>query len=133
MCPGELSVCFPRDHTQTALRTETRDDHGFHRHAGRDCLYDAVREGRKKGLYSWDLGLGKYFSFTERVKLQFRAEFFNVFNRVNYDECQITGGTSLTGASCNTNFIKRSSTGNFGALKQAFDPRIGQLALKLQF
>ena len=88
---------------------------------------------RFPGLYGWDMGLGKYFSFTERVKLQFRAEFFNGFNRVNYDECQITGGTSLTGASCNTNFIKRSSTGNFGALKQAFDPRIGQLALKLQF
>ena len=88
---------------------------------------------RFPGLYSWDMGLGKNFSFTERVKLQFRAEFFNAFNRVNYDECQITGGTSLTGASCNTNFIKRSSTGNFGALKQAFDPRIGQLALKLFF
>jgi hypothetical protein len=88
---------------------------------------------RFPGFYSWDMGLGKNFSFTERVKLQFRAEFFNVFNRVNYDECLITGGTSLTGASCNTNFIKRSSTGNFGALKQAFDPRIGQLALKLFF
>jgi len=88
---------------------------------------------RFPGFYSWDMGLGKNFSFTERVKLQFRAEFFNVFNRVNYDECQITGGTSLTGASCNTNFIKRNSTGNFGALKQAFDPRIGQLALKLFF
>ncbi len=88
---------------------------------------------RFPGFYGWDMGLGKNFSFTERMKLQFRAEFFNVFNRVNYDECLITGGTSLTGASCNTNFTKRSSTGNFGALKQAFDPRIGQLALKLFF
>ena len=87
------------------------------------------------GYYDWDMGLGKTFKFTERVGLQFRAEFFNVFNRVNPDECSITGGTSLTGSSCSNNFIKFGSgtKGNFGAITQALDPRIGQLGLKLMF
>jgi hypothetical protein len=64
----------------------------------------------------------KNFPFTERVNLQFRAEFFNIFNRVNFDETAATG-----------NFARLSSKGNFGALQQAGDPRIGQLALKLFF
>jgi len=88
---------------------------------------------RYPGYYDWDMGLGKNFQFTERVGLQFRAEFFNIFNRVNFDECAITGGTSITGASCNNNFLKLSSKGNFGALRTALDPRIGQLGLKLTF
>ncbi|HEX7960388.1 MAG TPA: carboxypeptidase regulatory-like domain-containing protein, partial [Terriglobales bacterium] len=79
---------------------------------------------RYPGYYNWDMGLGKSFKFTERVGLQFRAEFFNVFNRVNFSEDAVSG----TG-----NFLKKSSTGNFGALKSAQDPRIGQLGLKLSF
>jgi len=77
---------------------------------------------RFPGLYSWDMAIAKDFSFTESIRLQFRAEFFNIFNRVNFDETTATG-----------NFAKLSSKGNFGALQQAGDPRIGQLALKLFF
>ncbi|HXN22898.1 MAG TPA: TonB-dependent receptor [Candidatus Dormibacteraeota bacterium] len=76
---------------------------------------------RFPGFYSWDMGLSKHFTFTERVKLQFRAEFFNVFNRVNFDETSIG------------NFQNLSSSSNFGALQTAGDPRIGQLALKIMF
>src|SRR3954469_10536582 len=79
---------------------------------------------RYPGYYNWDTGLGKTFKFTERVGLQFRAEFFNVFNRVNFDESDVAG----TG-----NFLKFNSAGNFGALRKAYDPRIGQLGLKLSF
>ena len=78
---------------------------------------------RYPGLYAWDMGLGKNFKFTERVGLQFRAEFFNVFNRVNFDESDASG----TG-----NFLKQSA-GSFGQLAKAYDPRIGQLGLKLSF
>ncbi len=78
---------------------------------------------RLPGSYTWDMGLSKNFSFTERWKLQFRAEFFNVFNRANFTD----DGTSLT------NFQKLSSTNSFGAIQSAQDPRIGQLALKLIF
>jgi len=77
---------------------------------------------RFPGAFSWDMGFTKNFKFTERFSLQFRAEFFNIFNRVNFDETTATG-----------NFAKLSSKGNFGALQQASDPRIGQLALKLFF
>jgi len=79
---------------------------------------------RYPGYYDWDMGLGKNFKFTERVGMQFRAEFFNVFNRVNFDETAVSG----TG-----NFLKLNSAGNFGALRSAMDPRIGQLGLKLNF
>jgi hypothetical protein len=78
---------------------------------------------RLPGSFTWDMGLSKNFSFTERWRLQFRAEFFNVFNRANF----MDDGASLT------NFQKLSSTNNFGAIQQAADPRIGQLALKLFF
>ena len=78
---------------------------------------------RLPGSFTWDIGLSKNFSFTERWKLQFRAEFFNVFNRANF----------LDDTASLTNFQKLSSTNNFGAIQQAADPRIGQLALKLFF
>ncbi len=88
-------------------------------------LFGNVGKGsfRLPGAFTWDMGLSKNFSFTERWRLQFRAEFFNVFNRANF----MDDGASLT------NFQKLSSTNNFGAIQQAADPRIGQLALKLFF
>jgi outer membrane receptor protein involved in Fe transport len=52
----------------------------------------------------------------ERLKFQFRAEYFNLFNRVNFNN----PATSLTGA-------------GFGRITGAGDPRIGQLALKVVF
>jgi hypothetical protein len=78
---------------------------------------------RLPGSYTWDMGLSKNFSLTERLKLQFRAEFFNVFNRANF----MDDSASLT------NFQKVSSANSFGAIQQAAEPRIGQLALKILF
>jgi hypothetical protein len=69
-----------------------------------------------------DSGLFKEFPLkSESVRLQFRAEFFNVLNRVNYILPPPTAVTINYNAS------------NFGAATQAQDPRIGQLALKLLF
>jgi hypothetical protein len=80
--------------------------------------YGSVGKGMLRGpnLIGWDMGLFKGIPITERVKLQFRAEFFNVFNRVNL-------GNPTVGA----------SSGGFGSITSANDPRIGQLALKLLF
>jgi hypothetical protein len=50
------------------------------------------------------------------MTLNFRAEFFNFFNRANFN-----------------NPVNSVSAGGFGAILSARDPRIGQLALKLLF
>jgi hypothetical protein len=66
------------------------------------------------------MGLFKNFSVTERVNVQLRSEYFNVFNQVNF-------------ANPNTN----ASSGGFGKITSthsfAGDPRIIQFGLKLQF
>ena len=71
---------------------------------------------RGPGLFNTDLGIYKHFSISERWSVQARAEFFNIFNRVNFNN----PGTSF-------------SAGGFGAILSARDPRIGQLALKIFF
>jgi hypothetical protein len=52
----------------------------------------------------------------DHVQLGFRAEYFNVFNRPNFND----PGVSLSGS-------------GFGQILSAQDPRIGQLSLKLLF
>jgi len=83
---------------------------------------------RMPGKYNWDMGLFKNFTFTERWRLQFRAEFFNVFNRVNFFDEDVSPQPNLGN-------VQRLSGGTFGTFRagQAGDPRIGQLALKLFF
>jgi hypothetical protein len=69
-----------------------------------------------------DLSLQKHISVTERIKLDFRAEFFNVLNHPNFglpDNFQQDGDPA--------------QGGSFGVISNAADPRIGQLALKLSF
>lgn len=72
---------------------------------------------RAPGSFTWDMGAIKNFTLTERLRLQFRAEYFNVFNHVN-----------LGGPDANL-----SHTTTFGQIDTAGEPRIGQLALKLFF
>ena len=62
------------------------------------------------------LTLQKAFSFTERWGGQFRAEVFNLFNRVNYDQP-----------------INNLGDARFGQSVEAFEPRQLQLSLKVTF
>ncbi len=71
---------------------------------------------RGPNLITYDGGLFKEFPIRERAKFQFRAEFFNLFNRVNLNDPAL----SVSGA-------------GFGRITGANDPRIGQLALKFIF
>lgn len=71
---------------------------------------------RGPGTFNWDMGAAKDFPIKDRFTLQFRGEFFNVFNHVNPNNP-------------NTNL----SSSTFGQITGAGDPRIGQLALKLKF
>ncbi len=68
------------------------------------------------GLANVDLAAAKYFPVTERVKLQLRGEFFNLFNRANFNDPNST----LTGAT-------------YGRITSALDPRILQFGLKFMF
>jgi hypothetical protein len=71
---------------------------------------------RGPGFFNTDFSLIKDFRVTERTAVQFRSEFFNVFNNVNFSQPQ--------------NILTSSS---FGKITAASDPRILQFALKLTF
>jgi hypothetical protein len=68
------------------------------------------------GQATWDFGLSKNVPFTESKSLQFRAEFFNIFNHTNF---QLPQGDIINSS--------------FGFVTSANDPRIGQLAIKFLF
>jgi hypothetical protein len=85
-----------------------------------------------RGLSAWqaDTALRRQFGLTERVKLQFRFEAFNLFNHPNFGTIQ----TTLTAA----NFGQATATlgaqfSGLNALYQIGGPRSVQLALKLSF
>jgi len=67
-------------------------------------------------LFTTDLALLKTGKVGERVSYEFRAEFYNAFNNVNFG---------------NPDFGLTDS--NFGQISSAGDPRILQMALKLKF
>ncbi|MCA1584928.1 MAG: hypothetical protein LC791_09210, partial [Acidobacteria bacterium] len=71
-------------------------------------------------LHSWDMGLFKNFRMNTDMNIQFRAEFFNVFNQVNFG----LPGTNVSGGSFGS---ITATDGNFG------DPRIIQFGLKFVF
>lgn len=77
--------------------------------AGRGTVYGP-------NLANWDLTLAKNFQFSERMRLQFRGEFFNLFNQVNLD-------------TPNTNV----SSGTFGVITSALPGRSIQFGLKLYY
>jgi hypothetical protein len=79
-----------------------------------------------------DLGLSKEAPlFTERVRVQFKAEFFNVFNHNNYYNPGLSS-TDTSGNGIVAKGVNLSATGA-GAVRAGYDPRIGQLALKVLF
>lgn len=67
-------------------------------------------------LFDTDMALLKTGKMGERVGYEFRAEFYNIFNTVNF-------GAPDAGL----------QDSNFGAISSAGDPRILQMALKLKF
>jgi hypothetical protein len=76
------------------------------------------------GLWRYDMAMMKNIKATERVNLQFRAEAFNLFNHTNFN----TISTTLP-----TNLATVGTTSTFGQVTAVRDPRIIQLALKLNF
>jgi hypothetical protein len=91
----------------------------------RDQLYGPAQRGV-------DFSLFKEFPFRERLKLQFRAEAYNISNTENFGQPNIT----ITRWSSNTPGATPTHAGNFGQIIQsnlALNPRQLQFALKLVF
>jgi len=68
------------------------------------------------GTNNWDISLQKTFPINERFRTEFRLEMYNAFNHVNFWAVGTTFGNA-----------------NFGQVTQAQDPRILQMALRLEF
>ena len=98
------------------------------------------------GLANTDFSVYKNFKVTERVNMQFRMEFYNLFNKTQFRADQINnqlanGGTACTAAApcpgyaVNTlkwNFASQG-TQNFGQVTGDRGPREIQYALKINF
>jgi hypothetical protein len=92
---------------------------------GPDCWGNAKRNSvRGPGRHNWNISLFKNFMFNEQrgTNLQFRAEFFNIWNHPQFAASSQNGGVS-------NNF----GAGDFGRITNSNDPRIIQLALKFYF
>ena len=89
---------------------------------------------RLPGTFNWDMQLSKYINFTERWKLQLRAEYFNIFNHPNFAPESTSTGT-VNGTDQISAFDKLNGNSTFGTFRagQAGDPRVAQLAVKLFF
>ena len=78
---------------------------------------------RGPGIAETDFSLFKQIKVNERYSMEFRAEFFNLFNRTNL-------GTSIGPAPAP---VANLSSANFGLATGALDPREIQFGLKLFF
>ena len=84
------------------------------------------------GFRRLDLSLFKNFLLSERFRLEFRSEFFNIFNHPNFNAPGF-GGNGVVAISGSTNFTS-STFGEIGSTRDApYDPRQIQFALKLYF
>jgi hypothetical protein len=69
---------------------------------------------RSPGYTNWDIAVQKWWTLTERARLQFRSEIFNAFNHPNFTAPNTTFGSP-----------------QFGTITSAFSPRDIQFAVKL--
>jgi hypothetical protein len=85
---------------------------------GNESATDPVLRGQ--GVNNWDLSLGKKTPIRERFNLEFRAEFYNLFNRVQFG---LPNTSVTTAANPTTGFITT----------QINQPRLIQLAMRFLF
>ena len=79
-----------------------------------------------------DFSVFKEMQLTERFRLEFRSEFFNIFNHPNFNAPNF-GGNGVVAVSGSGNFTS-STFGEIGSTRDApYDPRQIQFALKLYF
>jgi hypothetical protein len=87
--------------------------------------------------YNWDISFAKTFQVTERYGITLRADYLNVFNRVNFAP-NYTATNGANDASANFGGVNQYNSSAFGALDassgvKAADPRVAQLSAKVTF
>jgi hypothetical protein len=119
------SACSPTAHCRSFLNPASFQTNPAPTAANPAPNYGSVVKGSFVGPHytDIDLAVARNFPITESAALQFRAEYFNLFNHTNFGDPsttlggsfgQITGTTPQNGANAN-------------------DPRIAQFSLKLIF
>jgi hypothetical protein len=84
------------------------------------------------GFRRLDLSFFKDFNLSERFRLQFRSEFFNIFNHPNFNQPNF-GGNGVVAIGGSGNYTN-PAFGQIGSTRDApYDPRQIQFALKLYF
>jgi Carboxypeptidase regulatory-like domain/TonB dependent receptor/TonB-dependent Receptor Plug Domain len=84
------------------------------------------------GYHRLDFSLFKDIPINERIKMQFRAEFFNITNHPNFNAPNF-GGNGVVAISDSGNY-NSSTFGEIGSTRDSpYDPRQIQFALKLYF
>ncbi len=79
---------------------------------------------RGPGINNWDLVIFKNLPIVERVRIQFRCEFYNAFNHTQFSSVNTSARFDATGAQVNA---------EFGQLTAARNPRRIQFALRASF
>jgi len=88
------------------------------------------------GFHRLDFSVFKNFVLTERFKLQFRTEIFNIFNHPNFNAPGFGGNgvVAIAGSTDFTNTNAKTAFGEIGSTRDApYDPRQIQFALKLYY
>jgi hypothetical protein len=87
--------------------------------------------------YNWDISFAKTFAITERYGITLRADYLNVFNRVNFAPTY-TATNGANNGTANFGGVDQLNSSSFGALDgssgvKAADPRVAQLSAKITF
>ncbi len=129
--PGRPLYVF--DVTVAGMRRINRDAFAEPGSTGQTLARNALRGF---GMWQADVGLRRRFALTERVRLQLRAEVFNVFNHPSFGNPVGDLGSGLFGQSIQTLAGSLGSGGVNGGLSPAYQvggTRSMQLGLRLQF
>ena len=99
------------------------DPNGYFGNLGRDEIFGT-------GFWNYDFSFSKNFQLRERLQLQFRSEFFNIFNHPNFalPTNVVSPGSTSAGLITQTPDVAQGNPGLGGG-----GPRVVQFGLRLQF
>jgi hypothetical protein len=136
--PGQSFYLFGAFPGGKALNPDAFTDPPIDPNSGNPLRQGDLRRNTLRGFgaWQWDFGVHREFHVFERVRLQFRAEMFNLLNHPNFgppvndlsNTSQFGMSTKMLGRSLNENNL---GAGGFSPLYQIGGPRSIQLALKL--